>query len=131
MIRRPPRSKRTDTLFPYTTLFRSLEEGRHDLVGNVLMDDPLNALSIGHGVLRLAGIGPGGNGDFAEERIRFQEAAVVDLRLKVEDLDWMGRVDFLCPSGFCRARAVEPIDIAVAQHQIGRASSRESVCQYV
>src|SRR3546814_1371998 len=29
MIRRPPRSTRTDTLFPYTTLFRSLELGRH------------------------------------------------------------------------------------------------------
>src|SRR3546814_204147 len=27
MRRRPPRSTRTDTLFPYTTLFRSLEEG--------------------------------------------------------------------------------------------------------
>src|SRR3546814_11258032 len=26
MIRRPPRSTRTDTLFPYTTLFRSLSE---------------------------------------------------------------------------------------------------------
>src|SRR3546814_4462675 len=26
-IRRPPRSTRTDTLFPYTTLFRSLEAG--------------------------------------------------------------------------------------------------------
>src|SRR3546814_1770348 len=26
MIRRPPRSTRTDTLFPYTTLFRSIEE---------------------------------------------------------------------------------------------------------
>src|SRR3546814_20374534 len=25
MKRRPPRSKRTDTLFPYTTLFRSLQ----------------------------------------------------------------------------------------------------------
>src|SRR3546814_5924508 len=25
MIRRPPRSTRTDTLFPYTTLFRSVE----------------------------------------------------------------------------------------------------------
>src|SRR3546814_5629470 len=25
MIRRPPRSTRTDTLFPYTTLFRSLD----------------------------------------------------------------------------------------------------------
>src|SRR3546814_10821881 len=27
MIRRPPRSTRTDTLFPYTTLFRSKEYG--------------------------------------------------------------------------------------------------------
>src|SRR3546814_5070066 len=27
MIRRPPRSTRTDTLFPYTTLFRSLADG--------------------------------------------------------------------------------------------------------
>src|SRR3546814_4032006 len=27
MIRRPPRSTRTDTLFPYTTLFRSLPDG--------------------------------------------------------------------------------------------------------
>src|SRR3546814_4096393 len=27
MIRRPPRSTRTDTLFPYTTLFRSLFAG--------------------------------------------------------------------------------------------------------
>src|SRR3546814_16117727 len=26
MIRRPPRSTRTDTLFPYTTLFRSAED---------------------------------------------------------------------------------------------------------
>src|SRR3546814_1797019 len=31
MIRRPPRSTRTDTLFPYTTLFRSV-----DLVGTAL-----------------------------------------------------------------------------------------------
>src|SRR3546814_11333896 len=28
MIRRPPRSTRTDTLFPYTTLFRSLSPRR-------------------------------------------------------------------------------------------------------
>src|SRR3546814_5160765 len=27
MIRRPPRSTRTDTLFPYTTLFRSVGQG--------------------------------------------------------------------------------------------------------
>src|SRR3546814_21018239 len=32
MIRRPPRSTRTDTLFPYTTLFRSIGAG-HALEG--------------------------------------------------------------------------------------------------
>src|SRR3546814_14908911 len=30
MIRRPPRSTRTDTLFPYTTLFRSQRKDRRD-----------------------------------------------------------------------------------------------------
>src|SRR3546814_15805300 len=30
MIRRPPRSTRTDTLFPYTTLFRSIQFQRLD-----------------------------------------------------------------------------------------------------
>src|SRR3546814_3828583 len=30
MIRRPPRSTRTDTLFPYTTLFRSQGDGMPD-----------------------------------------------------------------------------------------------------
>src|SRR3546814_3223368 len=38
MIRRPPRSTRTDTLFPYTTLFRSLNSSN----GNV-------AISLGVG----------------------------------------------------------------------------------
>src|SRR3546814_10617609 len=33
MIRRPPRSTRTDTLFPYTTLFRSAHaEGRPSII---------------------------------------------------------------------------------------------------
>src|SRR3546814_8883963 len=32
MIRRPPRSTRTDTLFPYTTLFRSGGVGRRHVV---------------------------------------------------------------------------------------------------
>src|SRR3546814_13377638 len=32
-IRRPPRSTRTDTLFPYTTLFRALKRSADDLTG--------------------------------------------------------------------------------------------------
>src|SRR3546814_9752550 len=46
MIRRPPRSTRTDTLFPYTTLFRSLGEGTGigDLV--ILADLDRNVLRL-------------------------------------------------------------------------------------
>src|SRR3546814_13833808 len=33
MLRRPPRSTRTDTLFPYTTLFRSLRAGLQGAAG--------------------------------------------------------------------------------------------------
>src|SRR3546814_4852634 len=34
MLRRPPRPKRTDTLCPYTTLFRSPEKATHDYQRN-------------------------------------------------------------------------------------------------
>src|SRR3546814_13084662 len=45
MIRRPPRSTRTDTLFPYTTLFRSLAEilGAGAIGGVALDIDSLDA----------------------------------------------------------------------------------------
>src|SRR3546814_18555856 len=36
MIRRPPRSTRTDTLFPYTTLFRSLAAAEQELHARLL-----------------------------------------------------------------------------------------------
>src|SRR3546814_1776341 len=41
MIRRPPRSTRTDTLFPYTTLFRSIN--RIDQINGVLVGHVLPA----------------------------------------------------------------------------------------
>src|SRR3546814_2315606 len=40
MIRRPPRSTRTDTLFPYTTLFRSNFREQLDGIGLVEHDCP-------------------------------------------------------------------------------------------
>src|SRR3546814_7181347 len=49
MIRRPPRSTRTDTLFPYTTLFRSSERARAHLPvlgGHVARDQPVIARDI-------------------------------------------------------------------------------------
>src|SRR3546814_1778691 len=41
MIRRPPRSTRTDTLFPYTTLFRS------DLLPLMFTEEEIEALVLG------------------------------------------------------------------------------------
>src|SRR3546814_7620255 len=42
MIRRPPRSTRTDTLFPYTTLFRSPRQpGHRGLPPGALLRRPL------------------------------------------------------------------------------------------
>src|SRR3546814_9371781 len=40
MIRRPPRSTRTDTLFPYTTLFRSRPKFIHEEKLRAHRDDP-------------------------------------------------------------------------------------------
>src|SRR3546814_4615313 len=40
MIRRPPISTRTDTLFPYTTLFRSVLAERVDVEGDLLAVRP-------------------------------------------------------------------------------------------
>src|SRR3546814_14401151 len=47
MIRRPPRSTRTDTLFPYTTLFRS----HRAQVAHAVVDDADGAGGGGQGVV--------------------------------------------------------------------------------
>src|SRR3546814_5667764 len=52
MIRRPPRSTRTDTLFPYTTLFRSVEhrlDRGERFPGHGGRDRPLAANIVGAG----------------------------------------------------------------------------------
>src|SRR3546814_1387135 len=40
MIRRPPRSTRTDTLFPYTTLFRSPRDQGHKRLSRQIAEPP-------------------------------------------------------------------------------------------
>src|SRR3546814_5961951 len=61
MLRRPPRSTRTDTLFPYTTLFRSrgLRAGSgQSFLGHEVM---AVALAVGQGERRAVLVeGPGG-----------------------------------------------------------------------
>src|SRR3546814_6049261 len=47
MIRRPPSSTRTDTLLPYTTLFRSLL-GTHQLSERIAVDWGVSANTVGY-----------------------------------------------------------------------------------
>src|SRR3546814_5524177 len=46
MIRRPPRSTRTDTLFPYTTLFRSSAGEGEETSSNAVRAEPVEAPSL-------------------------------------------------------------------------------------
>src|SRR3546814_17028351 len=98
MRRLPPRSTRTDTLFPYTTLFRSLQQV-------LLLPDLLHrAVDAGGGALEKAVVGLAGH-----------LHQLVALRAGGDSVD--------------EARGLH------LQHagagQLGRASWRERVCQYV
>src|SRR3546814_15820675 len=114
MIRRPPRATRTDTLCPYTTLFRSdhdvflpdrqlLAAGDQQLLAHqVDAGDPL-----GHRVLDLdAGV-----------HLDEVEAAVLEQELE--------------RAGAAVADADAGIHADLADLEIGRASCRARVCQYV
>src|SRR3546814_5188780 len=82
MIRRLPRSTRTDTLFPYTTLFRSVEVGEAGLEDSVGSVEPAldGALADLEG---LCGLGDGP----AEEVSARDDAAVLHVELAEGGVD--------------------------------------------
>src|SRR3546814_7335202 len=68
MIRRPPRSTRTDTLFPYTTLFRSsIRSGAGELGGRV---QSLSAQHAGGDTLRTRLVRRGGDDRLVDGDVR-------------------------------------------------------------
>src|SRR3546814_19126100 len=108
MIRRPPRSTRTDTLFPYTTLFRS--------AFSIAMLRPRDCLPL---------IGPYP----LIHSIRLFFAAP----LPIARGSWTGVavVAVIGPAspGGCTSRSAARLPERICK--IGRASWRERVCQYV
>src|SRR3546814_14302378 len=113
MIRRLPRSTRTDTLFPYTTLFRSrcalvslaVTDGRVDIRRGIV-DTTDSALYVR------------GGGNLADQTI--------DLDVEADAKDF-SLLDIDAPVHFeGKIRAPE-----TSIGEIGRASCRERVCQYV
>src|SRR3546814_12452985 len=82
MIRRPPRSTRTDTLFPYTTLFRSPAPGMDDATREAICDAAVRAAwavdYVGAGTIEFIADGSEG---LRADRIWFME---MNTRLQVE-----------------------------------------------
>src|SRR3546814_17429389 len=107
MIRRPPRSTRTDTLFPYTTLFRSVEQGVLDR-DRLPAEQPCLQLVAGRDI----SIG------IVVER---QPCALLALARHGQMADG-GRVDL--------AVSVENADARHQVAELGRSSWWERVCQY-
>src|SRR3546814_13744326 len=108
MIRRPPRSTRTDTLFPYTTLFRSAHMTDHPHPSTI------------DALLR-------NNRDWAAGAVRDDPAFFKRLaEQQAPKYLWIGCSDSRVPAN--QITGMQPGEVFV---QIGRASCRERVCQYV
>src|SRR3546814_11716969 len=111
MIRRPPRSTRTDTLFPYTTLFRSIV--REPSV--FLFDEPLSNLDAKLRVqMRL------------EIKRLHQQLGVTSIYVTHDQVEAMTLADRLVVMNQGRAD-----QLGTPQDEVGRASCRERGCQYV
>src|SRR3546814_16784214 len=128
MIRRPPRSTRTDTLFPYTTLFRSRLLAREGatVVAAARRVGALSALS---------------------DEIGREGGTCIPVAMDVTDPDAVAAAfrqiesDLAAPlsilvnnAGVAHTRAA--LDLSASEwspvlQPIGRASCRERVCQYV
>src|SRR3546814_19048441 len=88
MIRRPPRSTRTDTLFPYTTLFRSPAYGGCLLLYFAPKGIPTRAQSV---CRRSALFHQGGEASRAGARSVLPELVPVDLVLRQQLAQLRGR----------------------------------------
>src|SRR3546814_15064536 len=120
MIRRPPRSTLTDTLFPYTTLFRSFPLALHELHDADLHAVAERAEHQAEGGRRLA-LALAGVDDEQALLLRLVGQHLVARGLALLRLLVGARVDLVF-AGFRHDAATS---------KIGRATCRERVCQYV
>src|SRR3546814_14735802 len=122
MIRRPPRSTRTDTLFPYTTLFRSLVAGQLQAARRLLPDVAAPRLAE-----LLAGSSSGESTGFDPDIwlgmcTQASEHALLELQAARErEGQRLAEMMLAC--------ATEVGEIV--EQEIGRASCRARQCQYV
>src|SRR3546814_17012614 len=123
MIRRPPRSTRTDTLFPYTTLFRSGILASLAAGQNGAENAPRLLVGTGKDQVHLLVVATAERGLCGA----FNSSIVKLARRKIEELTAAGKtVKILCVGK--KGRDQLRRDHA-SKIEIGRASCRERVCQ--
>src|SRR3546814_15819208 len=127
MIRRPPRSTRTDTLFPYTTLFRSEAERGRDVEAIVAI---MVELAVGIAIERGQAIAPMGAG--IDRAADVERALLALMRPPLQDdlADRIGRRALAAHVDEATGRSLA-IEHRRRPLEIGRASCRERVCQCV
>src|SRR3546814_15933983 len=138
MIRRPPRSTRTDTLFPYTTLFRSggLARNPSELIRQPAAEKPLVGATDVRDDRRFGEA----RGDAAILRAADQREALAQVarqRIGARDPQRIFARGRLAPraviGGKTAPGAAFGLDVVIiaAEAQTGRASCRERVWKYV
>src|SRR3546814_17852075 len=98
MIRRPPRSTRTDTLFPYTTLFRSQREDSVDQLRCGVADDG-EVLEVDLRLLDEAAALLAGDG--RQRAVADGRGAIAEAADHGVDVEWLGHGPTL-PNAVCR-----------------------------
>src|SRR3546814_16612288 len=119
MILRPPRSTRTDTLFPYTTLFRSPVLVTSKCKGAIPEDHPLRAGCIIGGLI--------------ERKLVSAADLIVTIGLDGVELQpkaWPYTIPVIALTNLPRLDALVPSDVEALGDQLGRASCRGRGCQY-
>src|SRR3546814_16277211 len=111
MIRRPPRSKRTDTLLPYTTLFRSALMVRQAQHEGLILSLLIPSLS------RDEGRGP------------TQASTIVGLGGPISSRHCEERSDAAIPLRMDRSAPLRGLAMTY-EKAIGREEGRERVCEY-
>src|SRR3546814_14404028 len=117
MIRRPPRSTRTDTLFPYTTLFRSVHMTRNG-----------KAFSPGGKVLNIQ---PEKLDDFAVFLARVSDHFNFDYLSPVNEPQWVWKASgrgATQEGSQAQNREISQL-VKLLSIEIGRVSCREGECQ--
>src|SRR3546814_15786963 len=124
MIRRPPRSTRTDTLFPYTTLFRS---SHRYFSTKAPKREKQSQKATGADRAALEDALPRS----LEEQLAKERRDVLALHIAHDPALALDLTIFRLARKFTGHAAYNDTGVMVTIGEIGRASCRERVCQYV